>query len=160
VQWPRAAKEALMTRLTLVLAAAVAMTTMGCGRHAGSSDPNDGGVEQVGGVQLLISSVPFNVGCVVINDAASRAISNSFTVTAGKSARLTIGNLPAGNNSFDAFAYPGACPVAAGSTATWATLSSTTVNILPGTITNLQLTLEQVGGANIGLQFGDGGATD
>jgi hypothetical protein len=149
-------------RMTLVLAAATmtTMLTMGCNHSAADGDGPDGGMEATGGVGLFISAVPLNVGCVVVDDVASRVITNTFNVTPGQSARLLMNNLPAGTNVFDAQAYNGACPIAPSAQATWATPSSTVVNILPGTISNLELTLQQVGGANVGLQFGDGGTTD
>ena len=133
--------------------------TIGCNGLVSGIDA-DAGVEESGAVHVLISSVPLNVGCVVITDASSRVVTQSFSVMPGKSASLLMGNLPVGGSNFDAVAYPGSCPPAASTQATWSTAASTRVTIAAGIVSSLQLYLAPVGGANIGINFVDGGTSD
>jgi hypothetical protein len=126
-----------MSGKAVIVAAAATVMTIGC---------SGGGDEETGSVRLFLAPLPGNVGCVVVDDTAARVGRRSFGVTAGKSARLLINDLPAGLNSFAALGYAEACPLADGAVAGWGTAGPTAIDVIPGAIVNFELSLERVGG--------------
>ena len=111
----------------------------------------------VGTARASIALVPTNVACVQLIAAAGRTVTDSFDVIAGSSSQLSLDNVPIGNVTFTAFAYATACAATAGTEPTWAS-APTLGTILTGQVTNISLTLDPVGGANVGINFNtDGG---
>jgi hypothetical protein len=111
-----------------------------------------------GSAQLTITTVPASVGCVALIAAASRNVTASVDVTTGETVTLTMNDIPAGEVTFTAFGFAQSCNATAGAQPTWGS-RPTIATIVPGQVTSLQLALDQVGGANVGISFNtDAGA--
>jgi hypothetical protein len=114
--------------------------------------------ESVGSARLTITSVPSSVGCVQLIAAASRTVTQSVNVTTGQTVTLTMNDIPAGDVTFTAFGFAQGCNAIVGAQPNWGS-SPTVATITPGQVVSLQLALDQVGGANVGISFNtDGGA--
>jgi hypothetical protein len=113
----------------------------------------------VGSARATITQVPPMVSCVQIIAAGGLTVTDNFDVQPGQSTVLNLKNLPIGNLTFTAFAYQAACASLAGTQANWASAPAV-ATIYPGQFTNLSLTLEQVGGANVGVNFDYDGGVD
>jgi cysteine-rich repeat protein len=133
-----------LTASSLVLVASLA----GCSTYEGA----------VGSARATITQVPAGVACVQIIAAAGRTLTYSADVMPGSSSQMTLDNVPVGNVTFTGFAYPTSCATTAGTKPTWAS-TPTLGTILPGQVTNISLTLDQVGGANVGVNFDTDGGT-
>jgi hypothetical protein len=131
-----------------------------CFIGAACSLGHDNAINAVGSARLTITSVPPAVGCVQLIAAASRTVSESVDVATGETVTLTLSNIPAGQVTFTAFGFAQGCSAIGGAQPNWGS-SPTLATIVPGQVTSLQLTLDQVGGANVGISFNtDGGAGD
>jgi hypothetical protein len=145
-------------RSRLVYAAAVALLLAACTRS--NPDRNRLGDGAVGVVRAQITEVPRDILCVeLIAGAGARMLSSTFEVVPGRAATLQLSDLPVGNLTITAWAYSAACPAIGGRQATWASAPAV-VTVAAGQVTPLSLTLELVGGVDIGLHFGDAGDID
>jgi hypothetical protein len=127
-----------------------------CVVSAACSTRND--PKAVGSARLTVTSVPPAVGCVELIAASSRTITASASVSAGETVTLTMNDIPAGAVTFSAFGFAQDCGAIAGAQPNWGSIP-TVANIVPGQVASLQLVLDQVGGANVGISFNvDAGA--
>jgi len=113
----------------------------------------------VGSARANITQVPAGVACVQIIAAAGRTVTYSADVMAGSSSQLSLDNVPVGNVTFTAFAFAASCAATAGTKPTWAS-APTLGTILPGQVTDISLTLDPVGSANVGVSFNTDGGSD
>jgi hypothetical protein len=136
-----------MTRTALALFAALGFTA--CSTH---HDPAGG--NGVGRVHAAITAVPPNTFCVrVVAGSSAKAVD----VTPGATSSVDLDNIPVGLVNFAGFAYGQACAgVTEASQPSYAS-APTPAAVQPGQVTTLELTLEPVGGAQVGINFGDGG---
>src|SRR4051812_6597066 len=94
---------------TLFTAAAVAASSlMGC---SGADDGaySAGAGEEVGSLELLLSSVPSNAACLQVDVTGSRVSSKSFDLSAGSSPKFSLDRLPVGPVKVDAKAFAESC---------------------------------------------------
>jgi hypothetical protein len=146
----------------LMLASLLSLSLGGCAALLGDDDSS----MEVGNAEARISSVPANIACISITAVGNRTVTNNFAVTAGQSAVLRLSNLPVGNDTFFAYAYPAACANIMNAQPSW-TATPVIATINSGGVTNLQMTLQPSGGASVGINFdtdggvpsGDGGTS-
>jgi cysteine-rich repeat protein len=128
---------------------ALAILLAGCSTYDGP----------VGTARATITQVPSGVACVQIIAAGGRTVTFNADVMPGSSSQLMLDNLPVGNVTFTGFAFANSCATSAGTKPSWASVP-TLATILPGQITDVSLKLDQVGAANVGVDFNtDGGTT-
>jgi hypothetical protein len=108
----------------------------------------------VGSASAAIAVVPGAVSCVRLAASGSRSVSRDFDVTPGQSALLVLPELPIGDVSFAALAYPVSCGAVqmGGVQPSWSA-PPVLAAIVAGQQTNLTLHLTQVGSAGVDVQF-------
>jgi hypothetical protein len=116
----------------------------------------------VGRVHAAISAVPPFTFCVQVIASAGRSVNKLVDVTPGQTSSVDLDNVPIGNVDFAAFAYGQACATVTDSTQPSYASAPTPALVQPGQVTALELTLLPVGGAHVGINFGDddGGVPD
>jgi hypothetical protein len=134
------------------------LTLAACSSSRGSPGAGD---EPVGEATAAITVVPANVACVdidVVQAADDRVVNQTFTVTPGQGAVLTLKGLPLGAVTFSGLAYPVACSAVTSTTAaTWAT-DPVPATIVAGQTTTVAMDFSAAGSAAIGVNFADAGA--
>jgi hypothetical protein len=85
--------------------------------------------------------------------------STDFDVVPGSAASLQLADVPVGELTLSAHAFGAACAGIAGTQATWAG-SGVAVTVRAGEVTPAALTLEPVGGIDVGIGFGSDGGAD
>jgi hypothetical protein len=110
--------------MLFTLATLAAMPLSACGADAGSpgGDENvaDRDGEEVGSLELLLSSVPPDAACLQVSLTGSRSVSKSFDLTTGSSPKLSLDHLPVGVVKVDATAFADKCSkVKSTSTPNW-----------------------------------------
>jgi uncharacterized membrane protein YgcG len=148
----------VMTQARVVRTGAFALCALalfGCAK-TGDSAEVDG---PVGSARFSVQSVPADVQCIRITADGSRDRTQSFDATPNQSAQFTMSALPAGPVTFTADAFSVKCSkVTASSLPTWVS-DSVTADITPAGVTQVTLVMRQVGTANIGIDFQDGGGS-
>jgi hypothetical protein len=108
---------------------------------------------RAGSARAAITGVPQSVACVqLVAAAAGNNITRGFDVTAGQDLVAQLDELPVGNVTITAFAFPSNCAGASTSHPNWAS-SPTFATILAGQVANISLTLEPVGDVSVGVHF-------
>jgi hypothetical protein len=126
---------------------------LGCGSAAPPA-------ESFGQAEAAITQVPSGVLCVRITVAGTSNVTRSFAATPGQSSVLSLGGLPVGADTFVADALPVACGNAGSTAPAWVS-APVTATIAAGTTTSVDLVLQPVGEASVGIDFnGDAGAGD
>ncbi len=143
-----------MRRFAIVISISLSLTA--CAGLVGGDD----GSNAVGSAEAHITQVPPMVACISITAVGGgRSVTDNFSVTPGQSSVLKLSNLPVGNDSFSADAYAVACNALAGAQPNWSS-SAVVAPVGAGQVTNLALTLEPSGGANVGINFDTDGGVD
>jgi hypothetical protein len=120
------------------------------------SAKHDGGSGAVGQVHAAISQVPPFTYCVKVVAAGSRTVTRTVDVTPGQTdASVDLDNVAIGEVDFAGFAYGGACAGLTDTSQPTYASALTAAAVQPGQVTNLELTLLPVGGAHVGINFGD-----
>src|SRR6266542_2469778 len=137
------------------LAICVALALTACTR-ANPDLPGAG----LGMVRAQITQVPPTITCVqLVATIDGHSQPTNFDVIPGTPATLQIADLPVGELTFTAWAYGATCPTIGGQQATWSS-KPTPATVRAGEVTPLSLTLEPVGGVDIGINFGSDGGAD
>lgn len=136
----------------VLLATLISITLGGC---AGLTDD---GTHTIGTAEARITAVPPSVGCISITvTGGGRTVANDFDVAPGQPALLMMSKLPAGDDTFSAFAFDTRCADSAGAQPSWSS-EPTAATIAAGHVTAVALRLKPTGGASVGIDFdGDGG---
>ena len=86
-----------------ILFVSTTLVAVGCGEVTPAADSD------VGVVQLSLSSVPADAGCLRVTASGGRSLTRLFPLTPGSAPTLTLDRLPAGVVTFDGQAFSGAC---------------------------------------------------
>ena len=121
-----------------LLSVASLMAVSGCN---GATSDNNGSSEEVGEVNLALTTVPTGVQCIQIVAKGTTTVTKSFTVTAGSSGvnALALGALPVGSVAISGQGYNVACASISGQTPTWIA-DNFTINVQSGVITSPAIT--------------------
>jgi hypothetical protein len=99
-------------RFSMMLGAALSAVSMaGCSGAEGDAETFDpsGETENVGSLDLLLSSVPSDAACLQVTIAGTRTVAKSFDLTPNTSPKFTVSGLPVGAVKVDAAAFPNKC---------------------------------------------------
>lgn len=114
--------------------------------------PGQGEGEQVGSVDLELTTVPSGVLCVRVT---TTGVTKDLVVTSGSSsATLSLGTLPAGTLTFNASAYSQACSTAGFPTVAPAWIADpVSATLAPGVLTTLPMTFRQNNSVSVNANF-------
>jgi alpha-tubulin suppressor-like RCC1 family protein len=131
----------------------VAFANWGCGSNdVGTAQDT----ENVASTQLAVTNVPTGVLCVkVVVTVGSQTVNPpALTVTAGASSvALNLGQLPAGNASFQANAYNVACASVTTSTVASWIADPTSATLMPGYVANVPITFHPNNNVSLNANF-------
>lgn len=113
--------------------------------------------EESGQLSLAITSVPADIACVRVSVQGSRAVTQSFDVTAGTNATYQLAKLPLGIVSVAAGAFSQACKkVPAGAVPSYVTESPVSVRVDARVVNTVALKLIRNGRIGVGIDFESG----
>ncbi len=100
-------------RFSSILGAALSVFSLaGCSGAEGdapSGADSDADTENLGSLELLLSSVPADAACLQVSIAGSRTVTKSFDLTPNTSPKLAVSGLPVGAVKVDANAFASKC---------------------------------------------------
>lgn len=139
---------------TLFTAAVVAASSLiGCSGADDGAYSAEGG-EEVGSLELLLSSVPSNAACLQVDVTGSRSLSKSFDLTAGSTPKFALDRLPVGPVKVDAKAFAESCAkVKTTSVPSWVAEKPATAKIDPLTVAKILLKLIQNGRGEVNVDW-------
>jgi hypothetical protein len=127
---------------------ATALAAVGCGDVTPVADSD------VGVVQLSLTSVPADAGCLRVTASSGRSQTRLFPLTPGSTPTLTLDRLPAGVVTFDGQAFSGACAsVTASSAPLFVAEAPVSLRIDPPAIAAIVLKLIRNGRATVAVDF-------
>jgi Calcineurin-like phosphoesterase len=139
-----------------IFGAALSVLSLASCSGAEGDAPGDVGadLEDVGSLELMLSSVPADAACLQVSIAGSRTVSKSFDLTPGTSPKLTVSGLPVGAVKVDANAYSSKCSkVAASSVPNWILEKTLTARIDDLDVTKILLKLIRNGRGELTVDF-------
>ena len=114
----------------------------------------DQGSEDVGSLELALSSVPADASCLEVSVTSSRSVSKNFDLVPGSSAKLTLDRLPVGAVKVDARAFAEQCSkLKSSSVPGWVVEKPVTIRIDALAITKILLKLIRNGRSEITVDF-------
>jgi len=136
-------------------AATAAFMATACG---GADDQTaigeSGATENVGSLDLLLSSVPADTSCLQVTVMGSRTVNKSFDLTPGASPKLSISGLPVGIVKVDANAFAETCSkVKTSSVPNWILEKTLTARIDDLDVAKLLLKLIRNGRSEVTVDF-------
>ena len=139
---------------TSFIAATLAASAFGCGGTGNGADGIDPERDQVGDLELLLSTVPDDAFCLEVTLAGSRSTTKRFDLTPGSMPKLLVDQLPIGIVKVDAKGFSEACAkVKATSLPNWFIEKTLTVQIDPLEVAKILLKLIRNGRAEIAVDF-------
>src|SRR5262249_35622224 len=100
--------------MLFTLATLAALPLAACGADAGApgGDENvaEGDSEEVGSLELLLSSVPADAACLQVSLTGTRNVPRSFPLRGGSSPKLLVDRLPVGLVKVEASGFAEKCP--------------------------------------------------
>lgn len=146
------ARRGSMTRRPHLLVGVVfSSIVVACaGRLSASRDDAD-----TSAVQLALTSVPSSVGCVRIDVAGTKTVTQTFAVTPGQPSTLTVSGLPRGSVTVSGAAFDGACtdPLPE---PTWVA-DPVAAELLPGQVVPIAITMHPHQRATVQIDFQEEG---
>jgi hypothetical protein len=114
-----------------------------------------------GRAEAVVTQIPGSVNCIQITAAGSSVVATNVDATPGKTLTVQLTQLPVGSVTFSALAFSATCAaVTSSSVADWAS-KAVVATVSAGQVTPVDLLLEPVGNASVGIGFDiDGGAPD
>ncbi len=110
--------------------------------------------ENIGSIDLLLSSVPADTACLQVTVVGSRTVSKSFDLTPGTTPKLSISGLPVGIVKVDANAFAETCSkVKTSSVPNWILDKTLTVRIDDLDVAKLLLKLVRNGRSDVTVDF-------
>lgn len=143
-------------RFTSILGAALSVLSLaGCsGADGDAPSGSEAETENLGSVELLLSSVPADAACLQVTIAGARTVSKSFDLTPGTSPKLAVSGLPVGLVKVDASAFPSKCSkVTAASTPNWVLEKTVTARIDDLDVVKILLKLIRNGRGELTVDF-------
>ena len=139
----------MRAHLSGVLLAATVLGAVSCGERPETPD-------DVTEARIALTQVPATgVACIRVTVTGARTVVRSFDVTPGQSTVLTVGGLPAGNDTFLGEAFEPACNAVTTSTvATWLS-DPTPATLTPGHVSDVALVLHRNAASRISIDFAD-----
>ena len=139
---------------TSFIAATLAASAFGCGGTGSGAEGIDPERDQVGDLELLLSTVPDDAFCLEVTLAGSRSTTKRFDLTPGSMPKLLVDQLPVGIVKVDAKGFQDACAkVKATSLPNWFIEKTLTVQIDPLEVAKILLRLIRNGRAEIAVDF-------
>lgn len=143
-------------QVTLVAAAVLAAAFFaGCGSSGDDgAHPIEGDAEELGSLEVLLSTVPSDSACLEIDVSGTRSVNRRFDLTPGTEPRLSLDRLPVGIVSVDALGFAEPCSaVDDGSVPSWVTRSPVTARIDALEVARILLDLIRNGRGELVVNF-------
>jgi hypothetical protein len=144
-------------RSLLSAAATVAFLATACSAADGQAPDDESGSgdgENVGSMELLLSSVPADAACLQVTVLGSRTVNKSFDLTPGTNPKLALSGLPVGIVKVDANAFAEKCSkVKASSVPAWILDKTLTARIDDLDVVKLLLKLLRNGRSEVTVDF-------
>jgi hypothetical protein len=145
----------MMVMRCLCIGVLASATLLGCGSENGQASGESS--DSLASVELaLTNSVPSGVQCMKVTVTVAGQTVNPplFSVTAGQSAtNLSLGQLPAGAATFQAWAYNVACGSVVGTTAANWTADTATATLVAGYVSTVSLNFKQNNNVSVTANF-------
>ncbi|MEI9937540.1 MAG: hypothetical protein WDO69_10005 [Pseudomonadota bacterium] len=136
-------------------AVTAAFMASACGAADNQTTSGESGAsENVGSIDLLLSSVPTDTACLQVTVMGSRTVNKSFDLTPGSTPKLSISGLPVGIVKVDANAFAETCAkVKTSSVPNWILEKTLTARIDDLDVAKLLLKLIRNGRSEVTVDF-------
>jgi len=135
-------------------AVTAAFMATACGAADDQTSSESGSTENVGSIDLLLSSVPSDTACLQVTVVGSRTVNKSFDLTPGSTPKLSISGLPVGIVKVDANAFAETCAkVKTSSVPNWILEKTLTARIDDLDVAKLLLKLIRNGRSEVTVDF-------
>ncbi|MFZ5893866.1 MAG: metallophosphoesterase [Myxococcota bacterium] len=144
-----------MKSISFVARWCVGPAVIACACSHSSQSQRDGELgDGAGRVQLALSSVPNDAGCLRVTAEGSRSLTRLFSLEAGTSPKLVLDRLPLGIVRIDAQAFATGCSAVGNATAaSWVSESVVPVRVDAREVAQVVLKLIRNGRANVTVDF-------
>jgi Bacterial protein of unknown function (DUF839) len=138
---------------TFIAAGLAAGGIAACGDNINPQGPN----EDVGSIEIALTSIPTDVGCLHVSVAGTRTTLRTFDVAPGVDARFSVDRLPIGITTVDGRAFASPCAMVTGSSVpSYVSEMPASVRVDRSAIVSVLLKLIRNGRLSVGIDFENG----